>query len=560
MKKYVSPTNIFESILFLFTLYFCSLPVLSVIIYGIGGQGRDITGADCLRILSLLKNSILLAFGVTIAAVLLGVIATFALHRIEFKNRGLLRTFMLLPLVNPAFVGSISFIMLFGKRGLITHTLLGLSISPFGWHGIFFLQLIGSTTLAYLVISGAVRNSDVSIEDAARSLGASEKAVLLKITLPVMMPEISAAALLVFLGSMADFTTPLVIGGNYRTLAADLYILITGRYDMKLACLSGVVLLIPCFSAFIAQRYFSNKKRYLTDQTVNTSIEYVHVKPWVKRVLLTAVSMMLFLFIINILFVFAGAFTVSWGSNYTFTLAHFKTAFSLDAQKYVKPLINSIILSVVAGIGSSLIGVLTAYGIQRGRFRFGRLLDTLAMMPAAVPGILFGIGYLVTFKYPLFGIGRFIFPELPPLILLGTSMIVYLVCIARNVNLSMKNCYALLEHIDPDIENAAVNLGASKIQTFGWVVLPLLKDAFINSYIKVFSATMTSLGVIIFLLMPKNKVIVQVLFQSMTGGLSLGVPAVLALALSLVTLLLMLLFNVLAYGKGAWGRLRRFDK
>jgi len=560
MKKYLSLTKILNLLLFIFVLYFCCLPVLSVILYGIGGEGRGIDSADFLRILEMLKNSISLAFSVTVAAVLLGTTATFALHRVKFKGRRILQTLMLLPLVNPAFVGSISFIMLFGKRGLITHTLLGLNVSPFGWHGVFFLQLIGSTTLAYLVISGAVHNMDVSLEDAARNLGANEKTVLLKITLPLMVPEITAAALLVFLGSMADFTTPLVIGGNFRTLAADLYILITGRYDMKLASLSGIVLLMPCFAAFILQRHFSKMKKYISDQTANKGIEYSHVRPWIKRALLITVSMMLFLFIINILFVFAGAFTVSWGSNYAFTLAHVKTAFSTDIQKYIKPLANSILLSIATGFGSSLIGVLTAYGIQRRKIRCAKLLDALAMLPAAVPGILFGIGYLVTFKYPLFGIGKYIFTSLPPLILLGTSLIIYIVCIARNINLSMKNCYALLEHIDPDIEKAALNLGASQIQMYWHVVLPLLKDAFINSYIKVFSATMTSLGVIIFLLMPKNKVIVQVLFQSMTGGLSLGVPAVLALALSLVTLLLMLLFSLLAYGKDAWKNMRRFDQ
>ena len=170
------------------------------------------------------------------------------------------------------------------------------------------------------------------------------------------------------------------------------------------------------------------------------------------------------------------------------------------------------------------------------------------------------MGYLVTFKYPFLGIGRYILTDLKPLILLGTSIIVYLSCISRNINVSMKSCYALLEHIDPDLENAAFNLGASKVQTYRYVIIPLLKDAFVNSYIKVFAGTMTSLGVIIFLLMPKNKVIVQVLFQSLTGGMALGVPAVLALSLSFLTLSLMLLFSLLAYGKDSLAKLWRLGK
>ncbi|NCA95648.1 MAG: 30S ribosomal protein S2 [Methanomicrobia archaeon] len=114
--------------------------------------------------------------------------------------------------------------------------------------------------------------------------------------------------------------------------------------------------------------------------------------------------------------------------------------------------------------------------------------------------------------------------------------------------------------VDPEIEQAARNLGAGEWTIYRRVTLPLLKDAFANSFIKVFSSTMTALGVIIFLLMPRNKVIVQVLFQSMTGGLNLGVPAVLALMLSLVTLGLMLLFQLMIYGKDAWARLRRLGQ
>ena len=217
-------------------------------------------------------------------------------------------------------------------------------------------------------------------------------------------------------------------------------------------------------------------------------------------------------------------------------------------------------LSVVTGLSSSLTGVILAYLIQRNKIRSGKYLDLIAMFPAAVPGILFGIGYLVTFKYPFFGIGKYIFTNFEPLILLGSSLIVYLICIARNINISMKSCYALLEHIDPELENAAFNLGASRFQTYRYVIIPLLKDAFANSYIKVFSGTMTSLGAIIFLLMPKNKVIVQVLFQSLTGGMSLGVPAVLALTLSMLTLILMLFFQVLIYGRESFEKIRRKNK
>ncbi len=554
MKKILSKdTSVFNKlvnlVIFILIFYFCSLPVISVIFNGINGDGDKIVVADIINILSLLQNSLVLAILVVLVALFFGIIATITLHRMRFKGRRIFKTLMLLPLINPAFVGSISFIMLFGKRGLITHNILGLNVSPFGLQGVFFLQVLGSVTLAYLIISSAVKNIDTSLEEAARNLGYSELKVFFKITLPLMIPEITTAGLLVFLGSMADFTTPMVIGGNFRTLATDIYIQITGLYNMKIASLSGIFLLIPCFFAFFIQRYYVNKKRYNTDNTTNSNIEYAKVKPIIKYIFIAVTFLVMSIFIINILFIVVGAFTNNWGYDYSFTLKHVKKAFSTDLRKYIKPFINSVTLSVITGLVSSFIGVMLAYVVKRKKIKYTKLIDFMAMFPAAVPGILYGIGYLVTFKYPLFGIGKYILKSQTPLILLGTTLIIYIVCVARNINISMKSCYALLEHIDDDVENAALNLGASKIRTYFMIVIPLLKDAFVNSYIKVFSSTMTTLGVIIFLLMPKNKVIVQVLFQSMTGGMELGVPAVLALTLSFLTLILMLLFNLIAYGK-----------
>ncbi len=557
-RNFLNP--LFTAFLLIFVFYFCFLPILSVILYGLNSSEQMVGLSEVLRAFGLLQHSVLLGFAVTVSSLFFGIITAFTLHRLKFRGRSAMKVLMLLPLVNPAFVGSISFIMLFGRRGLITYRMLGLNVSPFGWQGVFFLQTIGFTTLAYLIISGAVRHVDTNLEDAARNLGANEKQVFFRITLPMMKPEIASAGLLVFLGSMSDFTTPMVIGGNFRTLATDLYLQITGQYNMQLASISGIVLLIPCFLVFYLQSKYANRQSYLGDQSQSIGIEYTNILPLVAKSLILLILAMMSVFILNFLFVFVGAFTVSWGSDYSFTFAHLNTVLQSEPQKYLKPLLNSILLAITTGLGSALLGVIAAYLNERRRLKGGRLLETMAMLPAAVPGILFGVGCLVTFKYPFFGIGRYLLPDLEPVILLGTTAILYLVCIARNIHVSMKTCYAILQHIDPDIENAARNLGAGEAYIYHKITLPLLKDAFINSFIKIFSSTMTSLGVIIFLLMPSNKVIVQVLFQSMTGGLSLGVPAVLALMLSGLTLLLMLLFQLLAYGKSVILKIGRLNR
>lgn len=526
-----------------FVFYFALLPVINVVIYGIkSGEQIGVSYKGITRSLYHLKNSLLVSFIVTIVATLFGIIMAFTLKRIKFKGRCVLKILALLPLVNPPFVGSIAFIMLFGRRGLITHSFLGLNTSPYGWQGIVFIQVLGLGSLAYILISSSIGKIDISLEEAARNLGSSENRIFFTITMPMMFPEISSTALLVFLASMADFSTPLIIGGNFQTLASDLYIQITGMYDMTAASISGVFLLIPCVLAFIIQRYYIQKNTYFTDNLSLDNIEYKEINPYVKYSLISLTVIFVGFVFLKYVFILVGAFTKQWGYDYTFTLMHFKKIFDRD----LTPFINSVKLATCVAAISSFIGVLLAYILNNKRVFMKSFVDFMAVLPAAVPGILFGIGYLVTFKYPVLGIGKYIFVNNKPLILLGTTIIIYIICIARYMNVGLRSGYALLKHLDPDLEKAAYNLGASEIRTFFSVMLPLLREAFFAAFLKNFTTTMTTLGAIIFLLLPSNKVAVQQIFQIITSS-AIGVAASMSLLLSFLSLILLGFFYFIFY-------------
>jgi len=487
-----------------------------------------------------MKNSLQVAIVVTIIATSFGLLASITLWRVKFVGRKLMRLLILIPLINPPFVGSVAFIMLFGKRGLITHTLLGFEVSPFGYYGIVTMQTIGLTTLAYLIISSSIRKTDGYYEDAARNLGASEGKVFKTITLPLMIPEITVAAMLVFLTSMSDFGTPIIIGGRFQTLASDLYLQITGLYNMKTASISGMFLCIPCFIAFFIQRHYSGKKTVYSHTVPGEVIEYFRIKKSTKFILIALTSLFIFFVFTQYAFIVMGAFTERWGHDYTFTLRHLKSILT----KETAPFINSVKLAVIVSVISSLFGVLLAYIIKAKKYSFTKQIDFLATLPAAVPGILLGIGYLVTFKYPLLGIGKYIFPHIQPVILLGSGVIVYVICIYRYLYVGLKSGYALMEHVNPNLEMAAINLGASEGRVFLDIIFPILKPAFNVAFLKNFTSTMTTLGAIIFLLLPKNKVAVQQIFQVMTSS-EIGAAAMMALILSLLSLVLIGVFQLL---------------
>lgn len=531
-------------LIIIFISYFILIPILSVVMYGM--NSGDSSTALCVigRNMKYLKNSFIISIPVTLISTSIGIVLAITLKRVSFKGRNILKILVLLPFVNPPFVGSISFIMLFGKRGLITHNLLGLSISPFGAHGIIFIKILGLSSLAYIFISSSINKLDITLEEAARNLGASEKIIFKSITLPLMFPEISSAALLVFLATMSDFSTPLIIGGDFQTLASDLYIQITGLYDMNTAATSGIFLLIPCLSAFIIHKYYLNKKTYFSDNSTSSDIEYKSVNKKTKYFLIIFCIIFISIIFIKYTFIIIGAFTKQWGYNYAFTLEHFTSLFHSN----YKPFINSIKLATITSIIAPLLGVVLSYLIKyKDLFKSG-IVDFVATLPAAVPGILFGIGYLVTFKYPILGIGKYIFTDSKPLLLLGTGLIIYIICIARFMNTGLRLGQALLEHISPDLEKASYNLGAGEIKTFCLVMIPLMKDAYFAAFLKTFSSTMVTLGAIIFLLLPKNKVAVQQIFQVITGS-SAGKAASMSLLLSLLTLFLLGFFYIIFYRK-----------
>lgn len=527
----------------MFLIYFIVVPVISVVIYGIGSEDSVFFSMSGLkRSFEYLFRSLKISVPVTLIATTMGMILSFTLNRIEFSGRRAMRIIALLPFVNPPFVGSISFIMLFGKRGLITHKMLGLTVSPFGPVGIITIQILGLSSLAYILISSSVNKVDTTLEDAARNLGASEGDIFRTVTFPLMIPEISSTSLLVFLASMSDFSTPLIIGGNFQTLASDLYIQITGLYDMETAAISGIILLIPCFGAFVLQKYYISRQSYFTDDSMSLDIRYKNMGRKTKGFLIGFCGFFLFIVFTKYFFIIIGAFTKQWGHDYTLTLDHFEVLFT---NRY-KPFINSVKLATTSAFIASLSGVLLAYLIRMKKMYKSFAADFMATLPAAVPGILFGIGYLVTFKYPLFGIGRYIFTDHKPLLLLGTGIIIYIICIARFMNTGLRSGYALLEHVHPDLEKASYNLGASEFAAFAGIIFPLMKDAFFASFLKSFSSGMVTLGAIIFLLLPSNKVAVQQIFQIITGNM-MGTAAAMALFLSVLTLTLLGLFYLIFY-------------
>jgi len=174
---------------------------------------------------------------------------------------GLFRVVSMLPVVSPPFVLSLSMIMMFGKKGLITRGLLGIfDNNIYGFWGIFIVQTMSFFPVCYMMLKGLLKNIDPSLEEAARDMGASRWKVFTSVTLPLILPGLGNAFLVSFIESIADFANPMIIGGSYDTLATTIYLQITGAYDKQGAAAMAVVLLSITLLMFVVQKFVLEAK------------------------------------------------------------------------------------------------------------------------------------------------------------------------------------------------------------------------------------------------------------------------------------------------------------
>src|SRR6185436_13271961 len=173
---------------------------------------------------------------------------------------------VLLPLVSPPFTTAIAMIFSFGPRGLITYDLLGLkNVTVYGLSSTLFSEVLTYFPIAYLTLRPILAAIDSNLEGMALSLGASRWRVFRTVTLPLCVPGLANAFLLLFAASLADFATPLILAGNvFPVLPTQAYLQITGLFDLRGGAALSLSLLFPALAVFLLQRYWVGRRFYVT--------------------------------------------------------------------------------------------------------------------------------------------------------------------------------------------------------------------------------------------------------------------------------------------------------
>lgn len=476
-----------------------------------------------------LRNSLMVGATVGLIGVAIGYVCAYVIERTDVPFKRVLHVLTMLPIISPPFAGAVSILFLFGFNGLITKQLLGLqNFSIYGFHGVVLSQVFTFAPIAYLSLRGVLAGINPTLEDAALNVGASRWQVFWRVVFPLSIPGVASAFLVVLIESMADFGNPLVLAGAaFPMLAPQAYLEITGSFNLPRGAMLAVILLLPSITAFAIQRYYISKRQYVTVTGKPTASTTKAVSPFAKWFLFGIVVAFAVVVVLFYGVILLGALTTVWGFDYTLTLRHFQYVLSTgwDTVK------DTIIVAVVSTPISGIMGMLIAYLVVRKRFPGKGAMEFFSILNFAVPGTVAGIGYILAFNGP-------------PLILTGTLAILVLNFVFRYVPVGIQSGIAVLRQIDPSIEEAAQNLGASALTTFRKITLPLIAPAFFSGLVFAFVRAMTAISAAIFLVSANwNLMTVQILNQ--VGSGRLGVAAAFSIVLLLIVLVAMIVIQAL---------------
>ena len=475
------------------------------------------------RMFQSLKNSLIVSLVTTVITTVLAFFFAYGLTRTTIRGKGIFYTISTLPLIAPSIIQGLALILLFGKNGLITRYLLHTDWNIYGATGIVIAECLYCFPNALFILYTTLSAVDTRLDEAAQSLGASALKTFYKVTLPSAKYGIASAAALVFNLTITDFGVPVVIGGNYSVLATEIYQQVIGMQRFNLGATISVILLIPSVAAFLLNYYLTKKSYALISGQARPFLQ--PSRPFKKWAFTLYCWIPCIFILIVFATVFLGSFVKVWPYDFSLTFRHYDfpslggiaplwTKFwssilkgewqSIIAYKYA-PIWNSLWVSILVAIGGASLTLLAGYIVEKKKPKGEQILYTLSVLPAAIPGIVMGLGYILAFNKPYF----FIY---------GTFWIVIINIIICNFTLGVLSSIANLKQIDKSIEEAAVSLGADPITTFTRVVFPLTKTAFFSNMTFFFMRSMTTISAVIFLVSAKVKLAaIEIVFLDIDG-------------------------------------------
>lgn len=461
-----------------------------------------------------LLNSLILGGATVVTTSFIGITIAFLLLRYEFPGRNLFSYLSIIPMIMPPLVGVMGFVFIMGRAGTVNVILMdyfGFQ-NPvnfmYGIHGILLVETLHLFPLMTLSIVDALGKIDLSLDEAAESVGSRGLRKFWDITFPLTTPGYVSGALLVFIWTFADFATPLVVGVD-DLLASQAYLNIVQFVDRRLfkmgIVISAIMVLLAILFLIVAKRYVAIKDY---SSLSYSKIERKKISPWGQAfVLIFLIGVLIFAFI-PYLGVALDSFGKGWALTpfpVKYTLQYFERV-AIETPKFI---LNSLLYSGISVVICILVGVPVAWVMGRTNLPGKGILDSLTTLILALPGTGIGIAYLRAFRDPL--------PFLNTA-LIGMWIVIPLVLGVRRLPYTVRGTFASLLLVHKSIEEAAESVGATKAKTFRDIVAPLIWKGILVGALYSFILALQEASATLLLVIPGREMMTVGIFNFYIGG------------------------------------------
>jgi len=472
-------------LLLVFFAVFLIWPILNVVATGF--RTRD--GAFTLEYLRLivtnpvllrgLGNATLIAVLTTLLTLLIALPLAVLGVRYEFRGRGVMSALMLVPMILPPFVGAVGMRLVLSRFGPLTMLTGAGGETGFDWlaamklAGVVVVEALGLYPIMLLNLQAALANIDPAMEQAAANLGASRWTVFRRITLPLIRPGLFAGCTLVLIWSFTELGTPLMFQ-FYEVTPVQVFSQIT-ELDNPLPYALVVVMLAASTLLYVVGKVLLG--RGFDAATTKASVQFTptRLRGWRGVVALAPFVVVFALAVlphVSVVLTSLSA-TGAWYHSVLpreFTATHYLQA--LDDELALPSVLNSIRYAGLATLVGVVVGLAAAIVIVRSRVPFRGLIDSLAMLPLAVPGLVLAFGYLAISMFFKRTLGEatpaWLDVQKYPVVLL------VLAYAARRLPYIVRSAVAGLQQTPQDLELAAANLGAGRSTVLRRITVPLI--------------------------------------------------------------------------------------
>ncbi|GAA4661354.1 ABC transporter permease [Arthrobacter cryoconiti] len=444
-------------------------------------------------------NTAIFAFGTTVLTLLIAIPMAVLVVRTRLPFGRLLGLSMQWPFFISSLILGFGWITLYGPAGFVSvqfRQLLGfVPWNLYSLGGMAVTEAVGLAPIAYVFCANALRQSDASLESAARVCGAGPLRILFQVVVPMLRPPIVYSSILIFSMSLETLSVPLLYGTPVRIEVFSTFLYTNGLQSISpdygiLGAASTLILAVTIGTVAIQAKVLKNAQRFISVRGKATRPRLLDLG-WIRWIAVVAIVIYIIfgalLPILGLIFrSFTMIFTPLQNPFESLTLSNYERVFTFPV--YVQSITNSIVVAVVGAILVSVLALLAVLVARRSPFKFARSVEYLALAPQAMPGIIVGIGFFWAFA--LTPGGGWI---------QGTLVAVIIAFGLRALPTAFGSIAPAIMQIGNELDNAARTSGADWFGTFFRILRTLLRPAFVGAIILVFVTMMKEYSAALFL-------------------------------------------------------------